>query len=203
MSEDNPQFDLDELASRQLLAPRAPRGRPAPAAWRRLLGPAAARARGAVPASLLSQLAGEVTFGSNASDPVPKKALAATSSRRSRRRRGTEVKVNTVDHNTFQEQINTYLQGQPHDVFTWFAGYRMQFFAEKELLAPIDDVWATLKPQFSPAMQDGVEGPRRPLLLRADLQLPVGGLLPARASSSRRATRSRTPGTSSSRSPRR
>ena len=39
------------------------------------------------------------------------------------------VKVNTVDHNTFQEHINNYLQGKPDDVFTWFAGYRMRFFA--------------------------------------------------------------------------
>ena len=29
------------------------------------------------------------------------------------------------------------------DVFTWFAGYRMQFFAAKGLATPIDDVWET------------------------------------------------------------
>ncbi|HEV3497223.1 MAG TPA: twin-arginine translocation signal domain-containing protein, partial [Actinomycetes bacterium] len=43
----------------------------------------------------------EVTFGSNQSDEVPKKAyadmLAAS---------GLQVKVNTVDHETFQENIN-------------------------------------------------------------------------------------------------
>ena len=43
------------------------------------------------------------------------------------------VDVNTMDHNAFQEQINTYLQGTPDDVFTWFAGYRMQFFAAQGL----------------------------------------------------------------------
>ena len=56
-----------------------------------------------------------------------------TCSPTSRRRRASGVKVNTVDHNTFQEQINSYLQGKPDDVFTWFAGYRMQFFAQKGL----------------------------------------------------------------------
>ena len=78
----------------------------------------------------------EVTFGSNQSDAVPKKAyadmLAAS---------GLTVKINTVDHNTFQENINTYLQGQPDDVFTWFAGYRMQFFAAQGLVGDISDVW--------------------------------------------------------------
>ena len=44
---------------------------------------------------------------------------------------GITVKINDVDHNTFQENINNYLQGNPDDVFTWFAGYRMQFFAER------------------------------------------------------------------------
>ena len=34
----------------------------------------------------------------------------------------------------FQDAISSYLQGTPDDVFTWFAGYRMQFFAAKGLL---------------------------------------------------------------------
>jgi multiple sugar transport system substrate-binding protein len=120
-------------------------------------GLTAARARGAVPAAWFEQLAGSVSFGSNASDPVPKAALGAVL-KGFTNKTGTQVKVNTVDHNTFQEQINTYLQGQPQDVFTWFAGYRMQFFAQKGLLSPIDDVWASLKPQFSPALQAASKG---------------------------------------------
>ena len=104
-----------------------------------------------------STAAGTVTFGSNASDPVPKKAYANVF-KAFTAKTGTKVSVNTVDHNTFQEQINTYLQGQPQDVFTWFAGYRMQFFASKGLLAPIDDVWAPLKPQFAPAFQNASKG---------------------------------------------
>jgi multiple sugar transport system substrate-binding protein len=54
-----------------------------------------------------------------------------------------------VDHNTFQENITTYLQN-PDDVIPWFAGYRMQFFAAQGLLGPIDDVWeAGLNDQMS------------------------------------------------------
>jgi ABC-type glycerol-3-phosphate transport system substrate-binding protein len=81
----------------------------------------------------------EVTFGSNQSDKVPKKAyadmLAAS---------GLTVKVNTVDHENFQENINNYLQGNPDDVFTWFAGYRMRFFAAQGLAGDISDVWGGL-----------------------------------------------------------
>ena len=101
--------------------------------------------------------AGTVSFGSNGSDPVPKKAYANVF-KAFTKKTGISVKVNTVDHNTFQEQINTYLQGQPQDVFTWFAGYRMQFFASKGLLSPIDDVWAPLKSQFASAYQNASKG---------------------------------------------
>ena len=54
---------------------------------------------------------------------------------------GAAVSVNAVDHNTFQESINTYLQGTPDDVFTWFAGYRMAQFAENQLISDISSVW--------------------------------------------------------------
>ncbi|HYO33891.1 MAG TPA: ABC transporter substrate-binding protein [Nocardioidaceae bacterium] len=54
---------------------------------------------------------------------------------------GTDVQMNAVDHNTFQENINTYLQGSPDDVFTWFAGYRMAQFADSGLITDISDVW--------------------------------------------------------------
>ncbi len=81
-----------------------------------------------------------VTVGNNSSDPVPKKAIEATL-HSAESARGLKVKINTVDHNSFQETINSYLQGTPQDVFTWFAGYRMQFFAKKGLIADISDVW--------------------------------------------------------------
>src|SRR2546426_12180046 len=60
----------------------------------------------------LAGAAGTVSFGSNASDPVPKAAYANVF-KAFTKQTGTKVSVNTVDHNTFQEQINTYLQGQP------------------------------------------------------------------------------------------
>jgi multiple sugar transport system substrate-binding protein len=82
---------------------------------------------------------GAVSLGSNYSDAVPKGALADALAAS-----GVDVKINTVDHNTFQEQINTYLQGKPDDVFAWFAGYRMRFFAAKGLAGDVSDVWGKL-----------------------------------------------------------
>jgi multiple sugar transport system substrate-binding protein len=35
---------------------------------------------------------------------------------------GITVKVNTKDHNTFQEQSNSYLQGTPDDVWAKVGG---------------------------------------------------------------------------------
>jgi multiple sugar transport system substrate-binding protein len=90
------------------------------------------------------EASGTLTLGSNASDPVPKKALEDVLAGFKTANPGITVAVNTVDHNTFQENINNYLQGRPDDVFTWFAGYRMRFFAEKGLIGDVSDVWSGL-----------------------------------------------------------
>jgi len=92
-----------------------------------------------------------VTFGSNYSDAVPKKALA-TALTAGEKSENLKVEINTVDHNTFQEQINSYLQADPDDVFSWFAGFRMQFFAERALATPITDVWDKIGGNYSEAL---------------------------------------------------
>jgi multiple sugar transport system substrate-binding protein len=99
----------------------------------------------AAPASSAAAPAGggEVSFGSNASDPLPKKVVQALADA-FKATSGTSLKINTQDHGTFQENINNYLQGKPDDVFTWFAGYRMRFFAAKGLAGDVSDVWTKL-----------------------------------------------------------
>ncbi|GAB3956816.1 hypothetical protein GCM10027614_70350 [Micromonospora vulcania] len=97
-----------------------------------------------------------VSVGSNQSDPKPKDVIAKvmdgfkTSS-------GVEPAINTVDHNTYQENINNYLQGKPDDVFMWFAGYRMRFFAAKGLAGDLSDVWGKLS-GFSDAFKKASTG---------------------------------------------
>ncbi len=73
-----------------------------------------------------------VAFGSNYSDEVPKKAFADTLAKFDSEK-GYTTKVNTVDHNSFQENITRYLQGNPDDAYTWFAGFRMRYFAAQGL----------------------------------------------------------------------
>ncbi|MFI9590720.1 ABC transporter substrate-binding protein [Nonomuraea sp. NPDC052265] len=100
---------------------------------------------------------GTVTIGSNASDEVPKKALETVLKGFTQ----AVPKVNTVDHNTFQENINRYLKGTPDDVFTWFAGYRMQFFAQQGLATDISDVWQEIGGDYTQAFKDqstGIDG---------------------------------------------
>jgi multiple sugar transport system substrate-binding protein len=69
---------------------------------------------------------------------------------------GVPYKGNYVDHNSFQDNITAYLQ-QPDDVFTWFSGYRMRFFADKGLAGDISDVWANL-PDFSDSFKAASTG---------------------------------------------
>lgn len=87
---------------------------------------------------------GTVTLGSNGSDAVPKAATQSVMDNFSKSNSGLSVKINTIDHNTFQENINNYLQGSPDDVFTWFSGYRMRFFADKGLASDVSSVWSNL-----------------------------------------------------------
>ncbi|WP_329171939.1 ABC transporter substrate-binding protein [Streptomyces sp. NBC_01477] len=101
-----------------------------------------------------------VTFGSNYSDPAAKTAFAALTTAATTSSK-VKVTINTVDHNTFQENITSYLQGTPDDLFTWFAGYRMQYFAAQGLAQPLDDVWEKIGGNFGPAakqLSTGLDG---------------------------------------------
>ncbi|MEU7891574.1 ABC transporter substrate-binding protein [Nonomuraea sp. NPDC049152] len=97
---------------------------------------------------------GTITIGSNASDEIPKKSLETVVKAFTQ----ADVRINTVDHNTFQENINRYLKGTPDDVFTWFAGYRMQFFAEQGLATDISDVWREIGSDYTPAFKAASTG---------------------------------------------
>jgi multiple sugar transport system substrate-binding protein len=101
---------------------------------------------------------GTVTFGSNYSDAVPKGAFADMIAGFTSKNPNVNVKINTVDHNTFQNNINNYLQGTPDDLFTWFAGFRMRFFASQGLATPIDDVWDKIGSNFSDAFKQASKG---------------------------------------------
>ncbi|WP_296136100.1 ABC transporter substrate-binding protein [uncultured Tessaracoccus sp.] len=78
-----------------------------------------------------------VTMGSYQSEDIAKKAFAEMMGGFP----GGKVEINTIQHETFKEGINNYLQGNPDDTFTWFAGYRARYFAERGLVGDLSDVW--------------------------------------------------------------
>jgi multiple sugar transport system substrate-binding protein len=100
---------------------------------------------------------GSISFGSNYSDPAPKQAFASLV-KAATADTNVKISVNTVDHNTFQNNINSYLQGTPNDLFTWFAGYRLQVFAKQGLISPIDDVWDKIGGNFGTAVKNLSKG---------------------------------------------
>ena len=98
-----------------------------------------------------------ITFGSNYSDAATKDAFAALTTTAAAKT-GVKITVNTTDHNTFQNNISNYLQGTPDPLATWFAGYRLQFFAAQGLLTPLDDVWDKIGANFGDAVKNLSKG---------------------------------------------
>ena len=80
------------------------------------------------------------------------------SSTRSPPETGITVKVNTVDHNTFQDQISQYLQGTPDDVFTWFAGLPHAVLRRPGPGDRHHDVWAEIERNYSEAFKASSTG---------------------------------------------
>ena len=145
------------------------------------------------------QATGTVTFGSNAVGRRAEGDLRDSSSTTPSRRPGCTVKVNTVDHKTFQEQINNYLQGKPDDVFTWFAGYRMRFFAAQGLVGDVSDIWGNLQ-GFTDAFKTASTGDDGKQYFVPQYVLPVGRVLPQVGRGRSTATRCRRRWTTSRRS---
>jgi multiple sugar transport system substrate-binding protein len=116
------------------------------------IAPATSGASAPAASSAASTAIGSLTIGSNNSDETPKKAMQAVVDAFTTAT-GITVKVNTVDHGSFQDNLSQYLQGTPDDVITWFSGHRMRFFASQNLFTPIDDVWAKVGSKFSDAMK--------------------------------------------------
>lgn len=93
------------------------------------------------------------SLGSNFSDQVPQKALQDSLDAFTKAK-GIDVEVNTVDHEQFQENITSYLQGGPQDVYAWFAGYRMKFFADQQFAGDVSQVWSDgLDSQYTEAFK--------------------------------------------------
>jgi multiple sugar transport system substrate-binding protein len=96
---------------------------------------------------------GTVTLGSNRADEVPRAAEDAMIEAFQEGRELT-VEPNVLDNESFQEGINSYLQGDPDDVFTWFAGFRARFFDDQGFIGDISDVWEDIGGGYSDAFRE-------------------------------------------------
>jgi multiple sugar transport system substrate-binding protein len=104
-----------------------------------------------------SAAVGGLSVGSYNSDPGPKAGMEAIDAAFLAESQIT-VALNTVDHNTFQDQISNYLGATPDTVYTWFSGFRMKFFADQGFNTPIDDVWEKVKGNFTAGFANSVVG---------------------------------------------
>ena len=93
------------------------------------------------------------SVGSGLADAVPKAGIQAMVDA-FQKSSGDTVRVNVMPRDQLVNNISTYLQANPEDAITWFAGYRMRFYAQKGLLAPIDDVWSTIGKNFGAGLAD-------------------------------------------------
>jgi len=96
---------------------------------------------------------GSITLGSRSGDEAPRQAEDAAIAAFTEQS-GIEVEANVSDNETFQESINSYLQGDPDDVFTWFAGFRARFFDDQGLIGDLSDVWEDIGGGYSDAFRD-------------------------------------------------
>jgi multiple sugar transport system substrate-binding protein len=97
------------------------------------------------------------SLGSDLSDAVPKTGIQAMVDGFKTASSDT-VKLNVMPRDQLVNNISTYLQSSPEDVVTWFAGYRMRYYADKGLLKPVDDVWQTIGKNFGAGVAAGSTG---------------------------------------------
>ena len=104
-----------------------------------------------------SAAVGSLSVGSNHSDPGEKSGMEAINAAFTAATQ-IAVKMNTVDHGTFQDQLTNYLKGTPDTAYTWFSGFRMKFFAAQGFNVPVDDVWAKVKGNYTAGFANSVVG---------------------------------------------
>ena len=89
-------------------------------------------------------------------EPVRRRTEEGAPGRRRRvhgKETGITVKINTVDHTTFQDQLSNYLQGTPETSSRGSPAIACGSSPTQGLFTPIDDVWTKIGSNFSDAMK--------------------------------------------------
>jgi len=99
---------------------------------------------GLIAASIIAALpayAGKLIINANTSDPAPKQAFEKLVADFEKENPDVDVELNIFDHEAYKTAIRNFLQADPPDVVTWFAGNRMKFFVDQGLFEDVSDVW--------------------------------------------------------------
>ncbi|MGA0246908.1 MAG: ABC transporter substrate-binding protein [Schleiferiaceae bacterium] len=99
---------------------------------------------GLIAASIIAALpayAGKLVINANTSDPAPKQAFEKLVADFEKENPDVDVELNIFDHEAYKTAIRNFLQADPPDVVTWFAGNRMKFFVDQGLFEDVSDVW--------------------------------------------------------------
>ena len=99
---------------------------------------------GLIAASIIAALpayAGKLVINANTSDPAPKQAFEKLVAGFEKENPDVDVELNIFDHEAYKTAIRNFLQADPPDVVTWFAGNRMKFFVDQGLFEDVSDVW--------------------------------------------------------------
>jgi multiple sugar transport system substrate-binding protein len=100
---------------------------------------------------------GATTLRSNEHEPVPASSVKAMVDYCTAKA-GVQVAVSTTNHNDFQDQFNSYMQGTPEDIVKWFTGERLRFPARNGLLTPMDEVWQKIGGNYTEGMAKASQG---------------------------------------------
>jgi multiple sugar transport system substrate-binding protein len=100
---------------------------------------------------------GATTIRSNEHEPVPAASVKAMVDYCTAKT-GVTAPVSITNHNDFQDQFNTFMQGTPEDIVKWFTGERLRFPARNGLLTPIDDLWPTIAANYTEGMAKASQG---------------------------------------------
>ncbi len=99
--------------------------------------------------------ADSITVNSDQSDPQPKAAIQEAVHRFEAANPGTQVTLNTYDHESYKQSIRNWLTSEPPDVVLWYTGTRLRQFVQPGLLADVSAIWtAPMKQAFGTTAVD-------------------------------------------------
>ena len=116
-----------------------------------------AAASEAAPSAAASAALGATTIRSNEHEKVPAASVKAMVDYCTTKT-GVTAPVAITNHNDFQDQFNSFMQGTPEDIVKWFTGERLRFPARNGLLTAIDDLWPSIAANYTDGMTKAAQG---------------------------------------------